>query len=680
MKVNTIEVDFKKVCKYSNYFRSLDNFKEAGMKDLRINLECDTDVLRVFFNFLQMEIGDANLQQFVEYSYDITQLILFFGCDKEIQDYFKKLLDLFFAKLQCNMMHINSQIMISFYYLHKFTPTTFDLNKYIDVLFLDEQYFAIMHDVQSEMEQNDFFDLYDIWMKPMKNNDEMTAKYRLLSVFQFDLSFKKLQTSAQPSIVATLQHKEGDKHCVADIGEFRKKLTEFCSIDLSDDFNWNNVIIAGGCVLGCILQRKPLYGSDIDFWIYGLDRLAGIAKMREILRYLTDKIGAKAVYIMNRSIITLCFADYQRNIQIILTDKSSPMQVIENFDMDYIYCVYDGAEVLGTTQFMRALIHQTCLTNNSEIHPIRLMKAMLKGYAIMHAKDFKPEEVNVDKIINKYYYPTEKEFGDIARLKLMLNTFIKGRCYLVIDNIKFDEMTEFNIEDYTLSSNKYIVNNLKFGVDDLPSKKIKWNKTVLNNVKFNDFGVQRGDAGVFKRHDTRSYIRFTSALCLVTEIMKLIQLKVVNKYDAKTLVVFNLDKSYSRTAGYVSFMNDLDEKISTEIKRILSLIPHGDEFKLETYNPMFDALFYYAFGENTANLGITDKTLTDDVLKEECAVQFKINIRGMRLYRDSTNYIRVAPYYEIADYKFYELNKLHNSKYSIPPRRLAPAVEEEIDI
>ncbi len=694
MKVNTIEVDYDKVARVSNYFRGLRNFKEANTTNLDIAVDFDKSILTLFFKFIQHEV--ENLLEFVEYSYDIRQLCIFFGCDEEIDILFKSYLEKYLDIISINKIEYNSQVLLSLIYLSK--DNFFDLNNFFDKIYLSKNYLSIPEDVYSEMDKSDYLYLVKLWTKRLKDNEKM-IRYTYFPIFTFDLHYKP--NDSKPEVINPLHFNIGDKTCCESIEEFKNNFNKFAFHDFKH-FDWNNVVVAGGGVLSGILLRKPLKSSDIDFWIYGLDIEKAKLKIRQIIDYFRKNISINIVYVFNKSVISLCIADYERNIQIIYTENEHPANITAHFDLDIIRCYYDGSNVYGTVDFIESLITQTCI--NKETHKLdRLVKIYQKGFSLMskstwfipvirkiNVEDITIDEVKnidevntidedinfeditidcitnkeqVEKSLNKYYYPTLKEFDDKIRLLKIVQAFMPGKCTFDITEIDkhfIEEVKAFNVKinSYTNTVDEYHMNNLTFPIGK------QYNYDIIKDIVFNDIANDHMKRlrNVINTHLHK--LNFDSYYILsfpLTNIQDIYINDDIDKIDNDSNIITmrvalrNINKELS------DYLEKIDEHM---IKLITQYFPN---FNKSNYYPLKGKAFKIAPVKKSFinNINIS-KSFNNNVINSDAkiyntprSIKFTLKLLGLMLLYNG----KYSCNYTINDYTIYHERDAYNQLF-----------------
>ena len=203
---------------------------------------------------------------------------------------------------------------------------------------------------------------------------------------------------------------------------------------LFDGFNWSNVIIAGGLVNKIInpdfednLVKGFYDNSDIDMYLYGHTKTKK-RKLEYILNFLNDKLGT--YYLINFSnVITLIFPDYHCDIQIIIGNYKSPLQIVSDFDLSHLQMLYNGNSVKGTKFNLDALKTQTSKIMKQKITEKLASKTFMAGYSLENS-DIITNDVfykitntihSLKLIFDKYYVPKKSLFFRKKEKELYVN-------------------------------------------------------------------------------------------------------------------------------------------------------------------------------------------------------------------------------------------------------------------
>ncbi|KAJ6493336.1 hypothetical protein C8R45DRAFT_989494 [Mycena sanguinolenta] len=145
------------------------------------------------------------------------------------------------------------------------------------------------------------------------------------------------------------------------VAAFRRTFDRM-SDGLLKNLNWNNIIVAGGIVLGVLLSvggaaEEEWAASDIDIYIYGLTPAQANKKISELFATFKANLpkGSPVLIVRNSKTITF-FSKYPlRRIQIVLKLVKSPRAVLLNFDLDICAMCWDGSEFWMLPRAARAL-------------------------------------------------------------------------------------------------------------------------------------------------------------------------------------------------------------------------------------------------------------------------------------------------------------------------------------
>ena len=174
--------------------------------------------------------------------------------------------------------------------------------------------------------------------------------------------------------------------------EFYKRLTKKIGEFIDDNFNWNNVIIAGGLISGMIEKKADMTEyqmSDIDIFVYGKNKEAITNKIQYIYDYFSKKLDKKfySFIIIPNTVTMNIVIPGKTSIQIIGTLFESEMEVLDSFDMTHCQIGFNGDNVIYTKNFIQAIQTKVTKITKKSIHAYRLVKANYRGYSI-HKTDY----------------------------------------------------------------------------------------------------------------------------------------------------------------------------------------------------------------------------------------------------------------------------------------------------
>ena len=198
--------------------------------------------------------------------------------------------------------------------------------------------------------------------------------------------------------------------------------------ELPNNFNWNNVVIAGGSVFKSLMKIQNM--NDIDIFIYGLNSIEEYTeKLYEILGSF-DRIFSVSI---TRNSFSF-FDNNSQKYQIILRAYKTKSEIIHGFDVDSCCILYDGKDFLCTKRFVYALTDMVNTIDFDRMSPSyesRLRKYNKLGFSI-HIPSFdytKIKENITDRVsfFNRYkmtYKDYLKTNPKVAGIDLLLASFV----------------------------------------------------------------------------------------------------------------------------------------------------------------------------------------------------------------------------------------------------------------
>lgn len=265
--------------------------------------------------------------------------------------------------------------------------------------------------------------------------------------------------------------------------ELKKYLFELSFGILDNDFDWSNILMAGGILL------HPTKKSDIDLWIYGADYDIKKKKIDYCLNYFKEKSVGKTIYFLkNKNLISIYITDVPRNFQIICANFVNKFDVIKNFDFDCLHTIYDGENLLTTYECIKSLIFQTIFKIYWKPKKYRLCKLYLKGFSfskkIIRLKfpelngtdfiDYLTKLVESNQSSSKFYYPTNGSIHEnIEKIKKIFEFEI-----VTIDSNEIIVDKNYNLYDLHLHDT-----NMNFSLKKLDDKYIyHYPVEIKNNI------------------------------------------------------------------------------------------------------------------------------------------------------------------------------------------------------
>eukprot|EP00698_Gefionella_okellyi_P005555 TRINITY_DN15060_c0_g1_i1.p1 TRINITY_DN15060_c0_g1~~TRINITY_DN15060_c0_g1_i1.p1 ORF type:complete len:1172 (+),score=237.92 TRINITY_DN15060_c0_g1_i1:70-3516(+) len=164
--------------------------------------------------------------------------------------------------------------------------------------------------------------------------------------------------------------------------------------------DWNNIVLAGGAVLACLLpgavdieafrQNKlkgnPFKGADLDLFVYGLSEQQADAKIKQIYDViLRNSATSNFELVRTKHAVTFALTFPQRHVQIVLRLYHSPAEVLMGFDVDACAVCYDGTNAWVLPRARRAINEQYNLVDldrRSITYEYRLYKYARRGFRV----------------------------------------------------------------------------------------------------------------------------------------------------------------------------------------------------------------------------------------------------------------------------------------------------------
>ncbi|KAF7965299.1 hypothetical protein HWV62_44538 [Athelia sp. TMB] len=234
------------------------------------------------------------------------------------------------------------------------------------------------------------------------------------------------------------RRKDGEAATVENITAFLRSWEIFTEGVLTESFDWNNVIAAGGSVSACIaplptgvdgdatnirryLHQGPFANADVDLFLWGLSASEAEAKVIAITKAVQDATPVKTVCVRTRHAISIISQHPYRTIQIVLRIYSSPAEIILSFDVDSASVAFNGGKVLITPRAALSFKTQSNtvdLSRRSPSYEYRLAKYHSRGFEVF-VENLCRQNVNP----RIYNLPVARTQG-LARLLVLEKRFI----------------------------------------------------------------------------------------------------------------------------------------------------------------------------------------------------------------------------------------------------------------
>jgi len=209
-------------------------------------------------------------------------------------------------------------------------------------------------------------------------------------------------------------------HAIKPKEEF-EKLWKLETGNIFDGFNWDNIVLSGGFLYGLVStsQTGIINSTDIDLFIYDAPPDDGLDDEFDDDIDDTDKdnidkntyndIIKKSLnhfskfnpfYVKRGGVVTIIIPGFKYDIQLIPSTKSTPYDIINDFDFNYIKMFYDGSDIYIDFDAFIGLKYNLAIYNDkNELKSDRLYKAIVKGFDIVYDDKIKHNCID-NKIID----------------------------------------------------------------------------------------------------------------------------------------------------------------------------------------------------------------------------------------------------------------------------------------
>ncbi|KAK7044109.1 hypothetical protein VNI00_007826 [Paramarasmius palmivorus] len=196
--------------------------------------------------------------------------------------------------------------------------------------------------------------------------------------------------------------KDGELAMVSDLEDFKKNWSVFTEGSLSQLFDWNNVVAAGGSVLACVMplpeaakvskraMRKYYHSaayptSDVDLFLWGMTPEEAEVKITKIYEAVRDSVPWDVTCVRTKHTVSIHSQYPYRSVQIVLRLYTSPAEILAGFDIDSACCAYDGNRVWANPRAITAMMRQcntVDMTRRSPSYEVRLAKYSSRAFEV----------------------------------------------------------------------------------------------------------------------------------------------------------------------------------------------------------------------------------------------------------------------------------------------------------
>jgi hypothetical protein len=276
----------------------------------------------------------------------------------------------------------------------------------------------------------------------------------------------------------------------------------------SDELEKSGFVFSGGLLYDILINKFTDELRDIDLFFYG-----SYESKVKVLNEIFYNLSANQYEFLigyNNSVIYIFIQDVPRIIQLIMTDKTCPSEIIGSFDMSHVMSYYDGKQVFSTPLTISQLhTNTTELYHKCKHRMIKYFERNLDIYSSVFTQGkYILNNYEIDKIINcdkqKYLYSSTNNLSDCIGLKEQIkDTFDCTTINIKSIDFPTDEINMFgNFQNYLQHrNNSYeskIVTMLK-----------KPNNNFFDKFDSDDYEIETFDMIVDQHNHWRKSNQFT---------------------------------------------------------------------------------------------------------------------------------------------------------------------------
>jgi len=427
------------VLQVSNYFmfnqitklvtKSIENFRRYFIKIANANHYIESNISYMTLNIKKYANINVEIDSILDELVDYKKIVM----TKEFAD---EILYTFLSFQMANKLEAFDDIVKEIKN-HKLTSGVLTF-KYFDIY-----HDSCVFDVRDSIGRVKLYDNY-LFLQKVKNI--ITVKNEELRLFHYyDMMYYE-----EHQFETLNKQNYAKKHMIVTQKEFDIKFRKLTD-NLFENFDWTNVVIAGGFIYGLLdnAYDSIVDSTDIDLFVYGNNE-----QIRNKIAYINKYFSKhNPFYAINKSVITIIIKSFRFDIQIVPVNKMTPFDIIDQFDFSYVMLYYNGIDVFTNIAGLVSIKYKVAIRINKKIDiNHRGNKAIKKGLELVdqNMEDFDiGASFNIfakSKIIRKVI-PVLETNEIIETIKLYYS--VKK---VSTDVIELDSELEFNIADYVSES------------------------------------------------------------------------------------------------------------------------------------------------------------------------------------------------------------------------------------
>lgn len=222
----------------------------------------------------------------------------------------------------------------------------------------------------------------------------------------------------------------------------------------------NNIYIAGGFLIGCIKNNIKQW-SDIDLWVHGSTHDEIIKHTTELVEKIKivfkEKGIDKILWSTKNNVVTMYCPSYDRNIQIMMTDKP-PQQYVAEFDIDALCAFTNFKSLYCTVECLHCVEKNEIRYIHTAVSPYRLVKMFLKGF-----------HLSSDHLLNCYKYKNDSEYRDNIKKIINIALIMESKYHIKIFK-SYGYIDRDDIEEKDESKKRKIISEIDDMITNVTNK------------------------------------------------------------------------------------------------------------------------------------------------------------------------------------------------------------------
>ena len=289
----------------------------------------------------------------------------------------------------------------------------------------------------------------------------------------FSESYKELEKNKKNPIINPKKYVEYLDN------KFYQKLGQY-TFGLDKVIPWedSNFIFSGGLLYDILTNKFDKELMDIDLFFYG-----DYKEKHKTINKLLDNLDKEQYYYLigyKSSVIYIFIQGIPRIIQLIMTNKTEPEQIINSFDLTHVMSYSDGNKIYSNLETIEQIKNKN--TSINIIHKNRLIKYFEKGLdiekIIYSDYNFILDSIESKKIVNTQKQKNLYKFTNNLTTEYLNPSVTLDFCKITKEQINFHDYFECKVNYDKFNNHEFKENVNMFGafVDYLGLKP----KSILN--------------------------------------------------------------------------------------------------------------------------------------------------------------------------------------------------------